>query len=100
MLRIECPYCGLRDQTEFRYGGEAGRIRPADPAGASDEEWAAHLFYQRNPMGLHHERWVHSYGCRRWFNVVRDTVTHEISEVYRLGEQPPGAVADRPEDLA
>jgi len=25
------------------------------------------------------ERWVHTAGCRRWFNVVRDTVTHEIT---------------------
>jgi len=25
------------------------------------------------------ERWVHSAGCRRWFNLVRDTVTHEMS---------------------
>jgi heterotetrameric sarcosine oxidase delta subunit len=85
----------LRDQTEFRYGGEAGRVRPADPNAVGDDEWAAYLFYQRNPMGTHHERWVHSYGCRRWFNVVRDTVTHEISAVYRLGEQPPGVAAKR-----
>ena len=22
MLRIECPWCGLRDEPEFSYGGE------------------------------------------------------------------------------
>jgi heterotetrameric sarcosine oxidase delta subunit len=37
---------------------------------------------------MHYERWVHSYGCRQWFNVARDTVTHEITEVYKMGEQP------------
>jgi sarcosine oxidase, subunit delta len=25
------------------------------------------------------ERWVHTAGCRRWFKLVRDTVTHEIT---------------------
>jgi heterotetrameric sarcosine oxidase delta subunit len=25
------------------------------------------------------ERWVHTAGCRRWFNLVRDTVTDEIT---------------------
>jgi heterotetrameric sarcosine oxidase delta subunit len=25
------------------------------------------------------ERWVHTAGCRRWFTLVRDTVTHEIT---------------------
>jgi heterotetrameric sarcosine oxidase delta subunit len=25
------------------------------------------------------ERWVHTAGCRRWFNLVRDTVTHHIT---------------------
>jgi heterotetrameric sarcosine oxidase delta subunit len=25
------------------------------------------------------ERWVHTAGCRRWFNLVRDTVTHTIT---------------------
>ena len=23
MLRIECPFCGLRDEPEFTYGGES-----------------------------------------------------------------------------
>ena len=34
------------------------------------------------------ERWVHTAGCRRWFNVVRDTVTDRIDAVYRMGEWP------------
>ena len=43
-----------------------------------------------NPKGLFLERWAHSQGCRRWFNVARHTVTHEISAVYKPGELPPG----------
>lgn len=82
MLLIQCPWCGPRDEIEFSYGGEAHRARPADPAALSDAEWAEFLFMRRNPKGLHRERWVHSAGCRRWFNVERHTVTHEILRVY------------------
>ncbi len=88
MLRIPCPYCGLRDQDEFKFGGEGHITRPEKPEQASDAEWANYLFYRENPMGNHYERWVHNYGCRQWFNVARDTVTHEITEVYLMGEQP------------
>ena len=42
-----------------------------------------------NPKGVFLERWVHSQGCRRWFNMARHTVTHEISAVYKPGEPPP-----------
>jgi heterotetrameric sarcosine oxidase delta subunit len=80
MLRIKCPYCGIRDQTEFRYGGEANRIRPSHAEQLSDAEWAAYLFNRENPKGALRERWVHSYGCRQWFIVVRDTVTHDMLE--------------------
>lgn len=89
MLRIECPFCGVRDQTEFRFGGELNIHRPARPEHASDAEWADYLFYRDNLKGLHAERWVHSYGCRRWFRVLRNTATHEIVSVHRMGDGPP-----------
>ena len=28
MLQIRCPNCGVRDEIEFRFGGEAGIERP------------------------------------------------------------------------
>ena len=34
------------------------------------------------------ERWRHVAGCRRWFNMARDTVTHEIVEIYPIGSTP------------
>ena len=49
-----------------------------DPVAATDEQWADYVFARTNPKGRHAERWSHSAGCRRWFNVVRDTVTHEM----------------------
>jgi len=89
MLLIHCPWCGPRDEIEFRCGGEAHIARPKDPDAISDAEWADYLFMRVNPKGLHRERWVHAMGCRRWFNVLRHTVSHQILAVYRMGEAPP-----------
>jgi len=80
MLLIECPWCGPRDEVEFRYGGQAGVAYPKDPDALDDAAWAAFVFFRDNPKGLFAERWVHSAGCRRWFNVVRDTLTHEFQK--------------------
>jgi sarcosine oxidase, subunit delta len=87
MLLITCPWCGPRDETEFHYGGEAHIVRPADPDSIDDTEWATYLFMRTNPKGPLRERWMHRHGCRRWFNIVRDTVTHEILSVYKMGEE-------------
>ncbi|CAN5580928.1 sarcosine oxidase subunit delta [soil metagenome] len=89
MLLIPCPWCGPRDETEFHYGGQAHIAYPEDPARLSHEEWADFLFMRDNPKGDFAERWSHAAGCRRWFNVVRNTVTHEIRAAYRIGESPP-----------
>ena len=91
MLLINCPWCGPREESEFHYGGEAHIQRPADPQALSDAEWADYLFMRTNPKGVHREQWVHSHGCRQWFNVERDTVSYRIRAVYRIGEQPPEA---------
>jgi heterotetrameric sarcosine oxidase delta subunit len=93
MLLITCPWCGPRDEVEFRYGGEAHIARPTDPAALDDSAWGDFLFMRNNPKGLFRERWVHAAGCRRWFNAVRDTVTHRILAVYRVGEDLPSDVA-------
>ena len=90
MLLIECPWCGERDESEFTYGGEAHIVRPEDPEGVTDAEWGDYLFYRKNPKGDHLEQWCHSSGCRRWFNVRRDTMTYEIKEVYGVGDAPAG----------
>jgi sarcosine oxidase, subunit delta len=87
MLRIECPWCGLRDEPEFSYGGESHIARP--PAACSHEEWSRYLFFRSNPEGELAERWCHSFGCGQWFNVLRDTVTHEIVATWRMGESQP-----------
>ncbi len=85
MLLIPCPWCGPRNETEFRPGGEAGIRRPENPEAATDTQWADYLFLRTNPRGRQRERWVHVNGCRRWFDVERDTVTHAVH-----GSAPPG----------
>ncbi len=78
MLLIVCPWCGPREETEFHYGGQADIAYPADPAALDDASWAAYLFVRENPKGPFAERWCHSAGCRRWFDLVRDTVSDEM----------------------
>ncbi len=90
MLLIECPWCGVRDETEFNCVGEAHIVRPLEPQKLSDEEWADYLFMRKNPKGLHREQWLHAAGCRRYFNVERDTVSYRINGSYKIGEQGPG----------
>jgi len=58
-MRLTCPYCGSRGNDEFVYLGSADPVRP-------------------NPAGAHRELWHHSFGCRSWLIVTRDTRTHEV----------------------
>ncbi|WP_417420590.1 sarcosine oxidase subunit delta [Halomonas sp.] len=89
MFYIFCPYCKEhREEEEFHARGQAHLMRPADPDNTTDEEWGDYLFFRNNPRGIHHEMWVHSVGCRKFFNITRNTVTYEILETYPMGEQP------------
>lgn len=90
MLLIPCVHCGPRAEIEFAFGGEAGSSRPADPAALSDEEWSDYLYARANPKGRSEERWVHSGGCGQWFILVRDTATHEVTNVYLPKQAPNG----------
>ena len=88
MLLIPCPYCGDRDEIEFTCGGEAHIARPLADSALTDSEFAEYLFLRDNPKGVFLERWYHAAGCRRWFNLARDTLSHEIIETYTMGAMP------------
>ena len=88
MMQLPCPYCGLRDETEFVCGGESHVTRP--PLAASDDEWADYLFGRRNPKGMTNERWHHRFGCSQWFNIERDTLAHAIGTAYLMIDAKPG----------
>ena len=90
MLLIHCPYCEMdRPEIEFRHGGEAHLVRPADPDSATDEEWAHFLYFRSNVKGVHAERWRHASGCGRFFNALRDTMTDKFLATYKSGEPRP-----------
>lgn len=76
MLRITCPWCGTRDYTEFRYGGDAGKARPVHGEGDA-VAWHDHVFLFDNPKGPHTEYWQHVLGCRQWLVLERNTATNE-----------------------
>jgi sarcosine oxidase subunit delta len=96
MFLIRCPWCGERDQSEFAYGGEAHIARPTQSEAMSDADWAGYVFLRSNPKGVHAERWSHQAGCRRWFNMLRNTATDDILAVYRMGEPRPAVTANLP----
>lgn len=87
MMTLNCPWCGPRPENEFHCGGTTHIQRP--PLDCTDEVWGRYLFFRRNPQGNHAERWRHAYGCRQWFNVLRDTTTHEVRAVYGITEPMP-----------
>lgn len=89
MLRIECPWCGVRDETEFHCGGESHIARPGPAEAVDDRTWGDYLFFRDNPKGWHFERWCHVGGCGQWFNAARHTVTHELRAVYRMTDPRP-----------
>lgn len=78
MLQIACPWCGLRDQSEFSYAGEADVQRPAEPSALSDAEWAQYVFMRRNTRGPFRELWSHAHGCQQYFVAKRNTINNHI----------------------
>jgi heterotetrameric sarcosine oxidase delta subunit len=87
MLRIPCPWCGERDEIEFRYRGDATRTRPEPAAGVA--AFTAYVYERSNPRGWHVEWWLHTAGCRSLLKVLRHTLTHEILWVGEPQDQPP-----------
>ena len=86
MQRFPCPFCGLRNETEFHFAVEAGHPRPEPAEQVSDEEWTKYLYLHKAPKGEAKEIWLHL-TCGEYFILQRDTTTGEV-----LGSEPlPGA---------
>ncbi len=86
-MRIECPFCGERDLSEFTYRGAVGDSAASTAAARLLEPHVATVYLRSNPAGAHRELWRHGYGCGSWLEVTRDTRTHLISAV-RLAKDP------------
>ena len=80
MLRLNCPFCGLRDHHEFAYLEDASVQMPSFED-TSEKAWFEAIFLRENPRGVHVEHWHHVNGCRMILRVERDTHTHVISKV-------------------
>ena len=93
-MRLTCPYCGSRGNDEFVYLGTADRVRPSHHD-APSEQWTEYVYERTNPAGANRELWHHSFGCRSWLIVTRDTRTHEVlkTEPARDASPAPSQVA-------
>ncbi len=80
MLRIDCPFCGLRNHDEFTYL-EDGSVKMPALANTDKNAWYEAVFLRENPRGAHIEDWHHTQGCRMVLRVKRDTLTHKITSV-------------------
>ena len=72
---LTCPNCGVREVTDFGYGGEIS-ARPKERP--SFRELNAYNYFRRNVAGVQREWWFHRSGCRAWFVAERDTRTNEV----------------------
>lgn len=83
MQQFSCPFCGLRDETEFHFAVEAGHPRPEPAETVSDADWAAYLYLHDAPKGVAEEVWLHL-TCGEYFLMIRNTVTREVLGVRAL----------------
>jgi sarcosine oxidase subunit delta len=72
---LTCPNCGVREVTDFGYGGE---VSPRPKERPSRRELNAYNYFRRNVAGVQREWWVHRSGCRAWFLAERDTRTNDV----------------------
>jgi len=72
---LTCPHCGVREVTDFGFGGEIASRPKEDP---SWRELNAYNYFRKNVAGRQREWWYHRSGCRAWFIAERDTTTNEV----------------------
>lgn len=90
MLSIYCPHCKEhRPEIEFANAGQAHIVRPKDMNKMSDDDFYEMFFIRENPKGFNFERWRHSFGCGKFFNAVRNTITDKFITTYKIGEPKP-----------
>jgi heterotetrameric sarcosine oxidase delta subunit len=74
-FQLTCPNCGVREVTDFGFGGE---VSPRPKSHPSFRELNAYNYFRRNVAGVQREWWYHRSGCRAWFIAERNTVTNEV----------------------
>ena len=87
-MRIQCPFCGERDVSEFTYLGDASCHRPPSNTEHPADRFYEAVYLRDNPAGPHQELWYHAGGCLSWLRVTRNTRSHEILAVQLATEAP------------
>jgi heterotetrameric sarcosine oxidase delta subunit len=72
---LKCPNCGVREVTDFGFGGEVTQRPGSHP---DFRELNAYNYFRRNTAGVQREWWFHRSGCRAWFIAERNTSTNEV----------------------
>ncbi|WP_438955152.1 sarcosine oxidase subunit delta [Cognatiyoonia sp.] len=83
MQVFPCPFCGDRNEREFHFLAEAGKVRPDTTQEISDADWATYLHSHRNEKGAVREVWMHT-TCAEVFILERDSVTMSITQSIAL----------------
>ena len=84
---LTCPNCGVREVTDFGYGGEVS-VRPASRP--TFRELNTYNYFRTNVAGVQREWWFHRSGCRAWFIAERDTRTNDVHLTALPGEDGDG----------
>jgi len=87
---LTCPNCGVREVTDFGYGGEISARPKSRP---SFRELNAYNYFRRNVAGVQREWWYHRSGCRAWFVAERDTRDNDVKWTALPGDAPEPAGA-------
>jgi heterotetrameric sarcosine oxidase delta subunit len=88
---LTCPNCGVREVTDFGYGGEVS-YRPSSRP--TQRELNTYNYFRKNVAGVQREWWFHRSGCRVWFQADRDTRTNDVLATALPGELPGGDSGD------
>ena len=83
MKRMHCPLNGLRNISEFVYGGQVTDM--PNPDTVSDEVWANYVFYEQNHIGVMREWWLHA-PSGYWFIAERHYASDDIVRTYDASE--------------
>ena len=72
---LTCPNCGVREVTDFAFGGE---LNPRPKETPSLRDLGRYNYFRRNVAGAQQEWWLHRSGCGEWFIAERNTLTNEV----------------------
>ena len=83
MKLLRCPLNGLRNISEFLYGGEVHPV--TDPSHHDARTWAERVFFDDNAAGVVLEWWCHR-PTSYWFIAERDTLTDQVLRTFASSE--------------